>query len=215
MNLVFDGTFFKRTKGLLVFRANQRNIYWKYIKSETITNISIAFDTVDAICKYGYKSFTIDGRRGVLRFLQRRYSDVPIQFCQFHQCMIIRRYNTNNPRTECGKALKHLMNQLTDILFEKEFETKFDILKVLYEDFLKERNDNNQFKHKRLRSAFRSLNVNKSYLFTCRKYPHLNIPNTTNTCEGSFSHWKNKIKLHRGLAEHRKMKMINYLLENS
>ena len=87
VNLVFDGTFFKRTKGLLVFRANQRNIYWKYIKSETITNISIAFDTVDAICKYGYKSFTIDGRRGILMWiteLKNCIDLIPKQSSKYH-----------------------------------------------------------------------------------------------------------------------------------
>jgi len=67
----------------------------------------------------------------------------------------------------------------------------------------------------RLRSAFRSLRTNLPYLFTCKDLPELDIPNTTNSCDGSFAHWKQKIKIHRGLAKHRRKKMINFLLENS
>ena len=81
-----------------------------------------------------------------------------------------------------------------------------------YEDFLKERNEQGQFKHRQLRSAFRSLKTNLPYLFTYKKFPALHIPNTTNSCDGSFAHWKQKIKIHRGLRKHRRNKMINYLL---
>ena len=41
-----------------------------------------------------------------------------------------------------------------------------------------------------------------------------NIPNTTNSCDGSFAHWKQKVKIHRGLRKDRRNKMINYLLNN-
>ena len=53
------------------------------------------------------------------------------------------------------------------------------------------------------------------YLFTYLKYPELNIPNTTNSCDGSFAHCKNKVKIHRGLRKDRRKKMIDYLLSNS
>ena len=95
-----------------------------------------------------------------------------------------------------------------------DFEYELLLLKAKYSSFLKERNENNRFSHSRLRSAFRSLKTNLPYLFTCKKYPDLNIPNTTNTCEGSFAHWKSKVKIHRGLSRKRKEKMIEKLIEN-
>ena len=84
-----------------------------------------------------------------------------------------------------------------------------------YSDFLKERNEQGQFKHRKLRSALRSLTTNSTLLYTYKRHPKLKIPSTTNSCDGSFTHWKNKVKIHRGLKQNRKQKMIQFLLANS
>jgi hypothetical protein len=103
------------------------------------------------------------------------------------------------------------MQCLTDIDYPV-FKSLIETLREEYDDFLKERNENNQFKHRRLRSAFRSLKTNLPYLFTYKKFPNLNIPNTTNSCDGYFAHLKQKVKIHRGLTKQRRNKLINYLL---
>jgi len=149
-----------------------------------------------------------------MRFFAARYPSIPIQLCQFHQAQIVRRYTTNNPKTACGRALKELMVHLTQTN-EEVFTSLLETLHEIYSDFLKERNDQGQFKHRRLRSAFRSLKSNLPYLFAYKKYPELGIPNTTNTCDGSFAHWKQKVKIHRGLRKKRRNQMINYLLHQS
>lgn len=213
LNIIFDGTFFGFGYGILVFRTPGRNLYWREIKSESIREIDESLDALDAICEAGYQSFTIDGRRGVRQLLLRRYPEVPIQFCQFHQKQIVERYTTKNPRTACGKALKELIKDLT-ISHEISFCTRYKVLSILFSPFLRERNENNQFMHRRLRSAFRSLKTNLPYLFTFKKFSDKNIPNTTNSCEGSFSHWKAKIKLHRGISHKRRTKMIHFLLSS-
>ena len=161
---------------------------------------------------YKFKSFTIDGRRGVIKLLQARYSNTPIQLCHFHQTQIIRRYTTNQPKTNCGKELKQLMYSLTTDTRE-EFTNAFSKLQIKYYEFLKEKNENKQFIHRKLRSAFRSLKTNLPFLFTHKNYPELNIPNTTNSCDGSFAHWKQKVKIHRGLRKFRRNKMINFLMK--
>ncbi len=212
INVIFDATFFGRTDGVLVFCAEQKNLFWKPIRSETIKNIAECFDYLDQQ-SFEFKSFTIDGRKGVIQLLKTRYPDVPIQLCQFHQAQIIRRYTTNNPKLPCAIELKALMRFLTEV-DEHVFKSLFETLYELHEDFLKERNEQGQFKHRRLRSAFRSLKTNLPYLFTYKKFPELNIPNTTNSCDGSFAHWKQKVKIHRGLRKHRRNKMINFLLSS-
>jgi len=136
---------------------------------------------------------------------------MPIQMCQFHQAQIIRRYTTNNPKTECGIELKAIMNCLTEV-DQEVFCSLLETVHEQYKDFLKEKNEQGQFMHRRLRSAFRSLKSNLPYLFTYKKYPDLNIPNTTNSCDGSFAHWKQKVKIHRGLIKERRNKVINFLL---
>lgn len=172
-----------------------------------------ALDDLD-IKGYQFTSVTLDGRRGFIQLFQARYAGTPIQLCQFHQAQIIRRYTTNNPKTECGRDLKALMKQLTQVDYA-EFSAEFYRLYAQHHTFLKERNENGQFMHRRLRSAFRSLKTNLPYLFTYKRFPQLTIPNTTNSCDGSFAHWKQKVKIHRGLRKERRNKMINFLLNQS
>lgn len=211
INLILDATFFGRTNGVLVFRANKKNIFWYPIISENLKIISACLEQLN-LHGYRFKGFVIDGRKGVIQLLQALYPDIPIQLCHFHQAQIIRRYTTSRPKTACGLELKTLMRFLTTYS-EEEFVKSFIALQDKYRDFLKERNDNRQFMHRNLRSAFRSLKTNMSYLFTYKNFPELALPNTTNSCDGSFAHWKQKIKIHRGLRKHRRDKMINFLLQ--
>jgi len=210
INLVVDATFFSRNDGVLIFRANSKNLHWRFIASETIANVAAGLDVLDKL-GYRLKSVTLDGRKGMIKLFQTRYPTVPIQLCQFHQSQIIRRYTTNNPKTQCSKNLKAIMQCLTYVDYSV-FKSLTETLREEYADFLKERNEHGQFKHRRLRSAFRSIKTNLPYLFMYKKFPELNIPNTTNSCDGSFAHWKQKVKIHRGLSRQRRNKMINYLL---
>lgn len=210
INLITDATFFSRSDGVLVFRAEGKNLHWRFIESETIAEVSAGLTELE---QYGhrFKSITLDGRRGIIQLFSRRYPGLPIQMCQFHQAQIIRRYTTNNPNTDCGKALKALTYHLTDTT-EEVFISLLRSWEEEYENFLKERNENGQFKHRKLRSARGSFRANLPYLFTYKNHPTLGIPNTTNSCDGSFAHWKQKIKIHRGLRRHRRNKIIHFLL---
>lgn len=211
INLIFDATYFSRSDGVLVFRANKENIFWQPIASETLKVIADSLEVLENR-NYSFKGFVIDGRKGVINLLKSRYPSIPIQLCHFHQSQIIRRYTTNRPKTLCGKELKYLMSFLTTYT-EEEFLKHFHELQYKYQEFLKERNENKQFIHRRLRSAFRSLKTNLPYLFTYKNHPQLQLSNTTNSCDGSFAHWKQKVKIHRGLRKHRREKMVNYLLQ--
>lgn len=175
-----------------------------------MTDIAAGLEALEAL-GYQFNSFTIDGRKGVIQLLKARYPAVPIQLCHFHQMQIIRRYTTQNPKTDCGKELKAIMRCLTEIEHDV-FQSLVSICQENHTDFLNERNENGQFVHRRLRSAFRSLKTNMPYLFNHKKFPELRIPNTTNSCDGSFAHWKQKVKIHRGLKKQRRNKVVNFLL---
>jgi hypothetical protein len=112
INLIFDATFFGRSQGVFVFRANKKNLHWRFIESETLKEVNLGLDELDKQ-GYCYSSFTIDGRKGVIQLLKARYQGVPIQLCQFHQAQIIRRYLTCNPKTLCGQELKSIVSCLT------------------------------------------------------------------------------------------------------
>lgn len=146
LNLVIDATFFSRSDGVFVFRARKENLYWRFISSETLAELSAGLDVLDQR-GYRWKSITVDGRRGTIKLCEARYPGIPIQLCQFHQKQIIRRYTTNRPKTACGRDLKKLMAQLTEI-DSKLFSEKLKALEESYSNFLKERNTQGDFKHR-------------------------------------------------------------------
>ena len=211
--MLYDATFFGREYGFLVFHNNRSVIYFEEIKTENLCDIKNGFKKI-AGEGYTFKSFTVDGKRGVIPMLKKEFPDVPIQFCHFHQQAIIRRYITNNPKTDCGIDIKVLMKDLKYIR-EKEFALKLKELEQKHADFIAEKNENEDWKHRRIRSAIRSLKTNLPYLFAYKSHPELGIPNTTNKLEGLFAHLKEKVRMHRGLRVDRKKKMIRFILSNS
>jgi hypothetical protein len=226
VNCIFDTTFFGRVFGVMVFRINEldavikyqkyKNIIHKFVTSETLVSYEYCLNQLDLICIAGYKSFTVDGRVGVIAILNRRYPNIPIQMCIFHQVQIVLRYTTRNPKTECGIDLKELILTLKSTT-KKEFISKLKTLQEIYKEFLSEYtinplNNRKSYSHKSLRSALRSINSHIKNLFTFQEYPELNIQPTSNSCDGSFSQWKPKIKLHRGISLPRKKQIITEIL---
>jgi hypothetical protein len=213
-----DATFFSRSDGVLVCRANGRNLYWMEIPSEKMEYYDRCLDNLIA-AGFRCKSFTIDGRKGVRVLLQKRFPSIPIQQCQFHQIQTITQKLTRNPKLEAGKELRAISLTLTRTT-RKTFTVELDQWYERWSEFLKERTHSPERKrewrymHERLRSAYFSLRRNLPWLFTYQDFPKLNIPNTTNSCDGSFSHWKNKIELHRGIRRQRRKQMMDFLLES-
>jgi len=214
VTLVLDATFFKRIFGVLVVRAPhlKRNIYWKEIANETISEYYQAKITVEEM-GFKIKAVVLDGRPGV----RNLFLDVPVQMCHFHQKQIINRYLTLRPKLEASQELKDICFNLcrTD---KNEFNRKLEAWYLKWEEFLKERtiSPENQrswfYTHKRVRSAYRSLKTNLPYLFIYKDYPQLEIPNTTNSLDGYFSHLKELTKIHRGAKRELKCKIIDEIL---
>lgn len=216
--VVFDATFFSRHDGVLVSRAEKRNLLWGEVGGEKAEYYGKMADNL-AYAGISFSAFVIDGRRGVRQKLAEKYPDVPIQLCQFHQVAIVKRYLTSRPKLEAGKELRRIALTLKKTC-RTEFTKTLSAWHIKWEDFLNEKTLDTvtwkwHYVHRRLRSAYRSISLNLPWLFTYLDHPEFNIPNTTNTCDGSFAHWKNKLKLHRGLNRERRRKMMNYFLENS
>jgi len=153
-----------------------------------------------------------DGRTGV----REVFGDVPCQMCHFHQRQIITRHLTTKPKLQASIELRRIAQILCNTTEEK-FTKALDSWHKKWQPFLREKTCNLEtgkyfYTHRRIRSAHYSLRKNLPYLFTYQKYPELNIPNTTNSLEGCFSHLKDLIKLHRGLKLKIKYKMIIEIL---
>ena len=160
------------------------------------------------------RAIVLDGRPGV----RSLFSDIPVQMCHFHQKQIIRRYLTQNPKLEAGIELKAIVGTLANT-DEKTFTDEFFAWCAKWDSFLKERTTDPvtrrwSYTHKRIRSARHSLKTNLPFLFTYLEYPELNIPNTTNSLDGSFSWLKQDVNIHRGMRGSNRGKIIEYLLNN-
>ena len=137
--------------------------------------------------------------------------------CQFHQIQITRRYLTLKPKLQAAIELRGIIKSLTKT--DKEsFIGEFNNWLKKWDAFLKEKTIDIEkgkwhYKHKKLRSAAHSIKINLPNLFTWYDYPHLKIPNTNNSIEGTIADIKNKTKVHHGLKKEGRFKLINKLLQ--
>lgn len=218
VTLVLDATFFGKRKdkfGVLVAKETDSNeiVDYRFIESETLQE----YKTL--ISKIREKGFTIqavsiDGRRGLFRL----FTDIPVQMCHFHQQAILTRYLTRKPKPQASIDLKRVASYLGRTSACR-FQYLLDAWYKRHHSFLNEKVEEDskrgwRYKHKRLRSAYRSLRTNFDYLFSYKNHPELNIPNTTNALDGGcFAPMKMLLKIHRGIGIEMKKKLIVDFLE--
>ena len=198
--------------GLMVWRSPElkRNLHAKAVISETIeeyrTGLKYLLDQ-----GWQIKAIISDGRG-----LGQNFYGIPIQMCHFHQVNIITKHLTKNPILRPNIELRRLALKLTKT-DKASFSGWLSEWYKKNEEFIKEKTIDGDtgrwfYTHRRTRSAYLSLKSNMDYLFTFQDYMGLNIPNTNNSMEGTFSYIKKKVNIHNGLRRDRKIKLIFYLL---
>lgn len=199
----------------MLFRAANlhRNVYWFKIGWETINDYLKGIDHLEQT-GWLIQAVVCDGRPGVKAALEARY---PIQMCHFHQAAIVRRYLTRHPLLPAGQELATIVATLTQTN-EQAFALDSAAWFARWGIFLKERTTDPMtgrwhYTHRRIRSAYRSLTTNLPYLFTYQRYPTLEIPNTTNSLDGSISHIRDKLRAHRGLKLAERIKITEEILK--
>lgn len=189
----------------------KRNVFWKAIDYERIESYLRARRKIES---QGFKVSAIvtDGKPGI----RGVFGDIPVQMCHFHQKQIVTRHLTTKPILPAGIELRKISQTLCNTTDEKLTAT-LEAWHRRWQSFLKEKTADPItgkwfYTHRRIRSAHYSLRTNLPYLFTYQKHPALNIPNTTSSLEGCFSHLKELTKIHRGLSYRLKRKMIDEIL---
>lgn len=217
--VIVDTTFWGHDYGVCVFRSHdiKKNIWWHEVASERMAHYQYGRSILEEK-GWQFSAAVVDGRRGFLAV----FKDIPVQLCQFHQIKQVTKYLTRRPKTEAGAELRALVLTLTKT-DEAMFTAVLTAWHAKWGTFIEEKTINEfwngkkkwYYTHKKVRSAYRSLKTNLPHLFTYLKYPELNIPNTTNDLDGSFSALKKKLAVHHGLRKDRRYKVISQLLKNA
>jgi hypothetical protein len=209
-----DTTYWGRNFGVMLFKdaITKENLLKYYVRHETN---ALYVQGVELLKQQGFTIIAIvcDGRKGLIQ----SFADVPVQMCQFHQSAIMRRYLTKKPKLKAAQELMVVIDMMkqTD---KESFVGALNLWFEKWETFLNERTTNpisnkSFYTHKRLRSAYRSLKNNLTWLFTWYDHYELNIPSTTNAIDGHFADLKNKLRNHNGLSNERKRKFIDEFLK--
>jgi len=213
-----DTTYWGRHFGLMVIKDALRNkILWhKYVRNETIAQY---IEGISWLKSQGFKIYgaVIDGMRGLAQALY----PIPVQMCQFHQILIIRRYLTKEPDLEASVQLLDLVKSITR-MDKESFIGAFNEWYEKYKDVLNERVHDKRIKRNmppymrpRLRSAYLSLRRNMPLLWTFYDHPETGLPNTNNGIEGLFSDLKGKLRVHRGISKDNRKKLLDeYILRH-
>jgi hypothetical protein len=216
--LIADTTFWGRVYGVCVFRSVHlgKNLWWHEVSGEKMLHYRYGRQILEER-GWTFLAAVVDGRRG----FPGVFGDIPLQLCQFHQMKQVTKYLTRRPKTEAGRALRLITLTLTTT-DEATFTAALGEWHTTWGSFITEKTISSfsngktkwHYTHKNVRAAYRSLVTNLPYLFTYQKYPELNIPNTTNALDGSFSALKKKLAVHHGLRKDRRYKVISKLLRD-
>ena len=210
-----DTTYWGRSFGLLVIRdALRGNVLWhKYVRHETVAQY---VEGVNWLRSNGFRIYgaVIDGMKGLPQALK----PVPVQMCQFHQMLIVRRYLTQDPEIEASRNLLELVNGMA-VTDKESFIGAFNEWYDKYRDVVNERVHDGRIKRRtppymrpRLRSAYLSVKRNMPLLLTFYDHPETGLPNTNNALEGLFSNLKTKVRVHSGISrEHREKLLDEYI----
>ena len=216
VSIQMDTTYWGRRFGLMTIRdATRGRVLWrKYVTHETIADY---MEGVNWLRSKGFRIYgvVIDGMKGLAKALY----PTPVQLCQFHQMLTVRKYITQDPDIEASKALLDLVNNITK-MDKESFIGAFNEWYEKYQDVLNERVHDKRIKKKtppymrpKLRSAYFSVKRNMPLLWTFYDRPELGLPNTNNALEGLFSELKTKVRVHSGISKENRKKLLDELIK--
>lgn len=212
--LVIDTTYFV-TYGVMVFRCwrRRRNLLWYFVGEETN---AVYLKGIHELTSQGYTIAAVvcDGKKWLCAMVSAL--GYPVQHCTFHLMKTVTRHLTRHPELPAGRELRWLTLTLPRTT-EARFRAELTAWHERWGSFLREKTvdpltEQWHYTHRRTRAAYFAIECTLPHLFTYERYPELGIPTTTNTLDGTFSHLKQKIRVHRGLNISSEQKMISTIL---
>jgi hypothetical protein len=203
--VLMDTTYWGRNFGVVLMKDSiQGDVLWyKFI--ERHEHLDDYREGIIYLKDHGYtiQGIVSDGFKG----LREMFPQYKFQLCQFHQVLTIKTKLTLRPKLEASQELLAVAKTLchTD---KESFVASLHGWYEKWETFLKERTKSedgkSHYTHKKLRSAYLSLERNMPWLWTWYDYPELNMPNTNNGIESLNADLKIKLNLHKGISSERR-----------
>jgi transposase-like protein len=188
---------------------NRKLFYCDYVSRENYKDVYL---TANKLKSLGLNpvSFTLDGNTNVIRAILDTWSDCVIQRCLFHiqnqGLMWIRK----PPKTVMGKDLRAVLKSVASIKTHSDMICFTD----KYMKWQKEYKDDICLLVKSS-IAYRDLKKTTSLIDNANKdmfhfIEDDNIPSTTNSLEGFFSHLKRNYRNHNGLSKEHKISYLKW-----
>ena len=192
----------------LVFRDPKRkeNLWWDFFDHETTRSYEEGRKALESL-GYEIVSITGDGFSGI----RQAFAGIPYQMCHVHMERLVIQGTTRKPQLEAGKVLLALVKTLHQNIDSTTFRKYLTQYIEKYQTFLNEKtilaDGTSTWTHEGVRSASLSLVKFFPYLFTFEQ--HKDIPKTTNSLEGHFSHIRDIIGVHRGVKRPHMEKILH------
>lgn len=211
-----DATYFGERKEetswcVIVARdpKKKEDLAWRFVETETTYEYALLRERLEGL-GYTVLSVTGDGFSGI----KQAFYGLPYQMCQVHMKRLVVKGTTQNPQTEAGQVLLALTKSLRHV-DSQTFNRRLDAYVEKYRDFLNEKTTNPVteewfWTHEPVRQAARGLLRHRRHLFTFEQ--NKNIPKTTNSLEGRFSHVEDCVGAHRGLSRPHKQRVLHSIL---
>ena len=218
-HLLIDGSYFPNKLCLILYYDHDIRYVqlFRHTNEERFTEI---YEDLLNLKKLGVEvySVTCDGHKAILKAIKKAYPNALIQRCLVHVKRQARNYLSSTPKTLPAKELLYITMKITTISTQEDcglWLLKFKAWCDEYEDYVKQKSYNIESK----RYWYTHKNLHAAYSLILNAMPHLfhyiddpEIPKTTNSLEGYFSHLKDKLMLHRGLRLDAKKNFIKWYL---
>ncbi len=225
--VILDATYVRRDYVILIAKDLKHILGFGFYQRENYQAWLSFFKALFPNPIYFPDVVVIDGKKGLIQAANEFFGDkVKIQRCLFHLHLLFRGYLSVRPKTQAGKELKHLVDQLSAIATKQAMSywlLKFFLWLSYYQPFLlkvphptkKDKLGKTiwYYEDKKLRAAFSLVKNSLPYLFTFLYYP--DTPRTTNHVEaGVNARLKELIHQHRGLSRLKQKILITLFLKS-
>ena len=217
--LIIDGTYFTEGLCLIIYYDSQLkySLLYRYSTNEFYSEIKEDLENLKNL-GIDIAAVTCDGKKSIIRAVQKAYPAATVQRCMVHVQRTIRLWLTRKPKLTASRELRflvgllhHIRNVVEQHMWIIAFEQWYKKYQaVIEEKVLHKPTARWWYKHRPLRRS--AVMVKRALADMFHFIGDKKIPKTTNGLDSYFGHLKLNLNVHRGLSkQNRKAFIIWYL----